>query len=298
MSASVSTEDDASRAQLAAALFAPATVALIGAADDPASILSRPQRVLRRHGYRGRIVPIHPSRTEIAGERAYPSAAAVPGGIDHALVMVPAPAAANAIRDCGRAGAKVATIFSAGFAEAGERGRRRQEGLLAAARAAGVRILGPNSLGAIDVSARFALSLNSVLEHEPLRPGGLALVSQSGSMLGAVLTRAQERGLGFSRLVSTGNECDLATGEIVHMLVDDPATRAILLFLETLRDADELASAARRAFAAGKPVIAYKIGRSAAGRELAASHTGALATDERAAQAFFRAHGILHVEVL
>jgi acyl-CoA synthetase (NDP forming) len=297
MSQSSSTDAGARRAALANALFRPAAVALVGASADPSRLTSRPQRVLRRHGYEGRIVPIHPAADCIAGERVYRSLRTVPEAPEQAFVMLPSMAVAQAIEDCVAAGVKVATILSAGFSEIGARGRRRQDAIAATARAAGVRLIGPNCLGLINVPGNFALSANAIFEHEPLRPGGLSLLSQSGSMLGAIVTRAQERGLGFSKLISVGNECDLAVGELTHLLVDDPDTGAILLFLEALRDAEVLATAAQRAFQAHKPVIAFMLGRSAAGREAAATHTGALAGDARVAKAFFRANGILCVDV-
>ncbi len=297
MSGSRSTEGAAHRAKLASIAFRPGAIALVGASDDPSRLTSRPQRILRRHGYEGRIIPIHPTLDRVGGERAYRSIAAAPGPVEHAFVMVPAVAASQAIEDCAAAGVKIATILSAGFGETGARGRRRQDAIAATARAAGMRLIGPNCLGLIDVPGHFALSANAVFEQEPLRSGGLSVISQSGSMLGAIVTRAQERNLGFSKLISVGNECDVAVGELLHLLVDDADTRAILLFLEAFRDADVLGEAARRAFEAGKPVIAFKVGRSAAGREVAATHTGALAGDDRIAEAFFRAHGILRVDV-
>jgi acyl-CoA synthetase (NDP forming) len=153
-------------------------------------------------------------------------------------------------------------------------------------------------MGVISVPDATPLTVNAVIDDERLRAGPLAVVSQSGSMLGTLVTRAQARGLGFSRLVSVGNECDLGVGELAEMLVDDPATGAILLFLETFRDADRLAGAARRAYAAGKPVIAYKLGRSAVGRQAAMTHTGAMVGDDRLASAFFREHGILRVDMM
>ena len=128
-------------------------------------------------------------------------------------------------------------------------------------------------------------------------PGKWGLVSQSGSLIGALLSRADARGIGFSRLISVGNEVDLAVGEIADLMVDDPKTNAILLFMETLRDGERLARAARRAHAAGKPVIAYKLGRSDIGQELAKSHTGAIAGSDATFDAFCRRHGIARVSM-
>jgi acyl-CoA synthetase (NDP forming) len=135
-----------------------------------------------------------------------------------------------------------------------------------------------------------------VIEREDLVPGPLSLISQSGSMTGSIMSRAQARGLGFSKLISVGNESDLGVGELADMLVDDADTGAILLFLETFRDADKLAIAARRAYAAGKPVIAYKLGRSRVGRRVATSHTGAITGPDEIANALFREHGIIRVD--
>lgn len=286
------------RSILRQALFSPRAVALVGASADVRKNNSRPQRFLRNHGYTGRILPINPGRTEILGETAYPGLRSAPGPIDHAFIMVPAPAVPDVVAQCCELKIPVATIFSAGFAELGEEGLKRQRDMVAAARAAGVRLLGPNCMGLINVHGRTALCVNAVLEREQFRAGPLSVVSQSGSTLGTLLSRAQARGLGFSKLVSVGNECDLGVGEIADFLADDPDTAAILLFLETFRDSKLLAAAARRAFAAGKPVIAYKLGRSEVGRHAAASHTGAMVGTDELASAFFRAHGIMRVDML
>lgn len=283
---------------LARALFNPQRIALVGASGDPAKNTARPQRFMRRHGFAGTLLPINPGRREILGEPAWPSLSEAPGPIDHAFVMTPSDTVIDIVRECGRLQVPVATIFSDGFAERGEDGRRLQEALVAAAREGGVRLVGPNALGVIDTHANSPLTCNAAFETDTLIRGNLGIVSQSGSMLGAVLSRAQARGFGFSRMVSVGNECDLGVGELAAMMVEDPHTQAILLFLETLRDAPVLAQAARRAHAAGKPVIAYKLGRSDIGRELAASHTGAMTGADDVAAAFFRAHGIVRVDTL
>ena len=291
-------KDEASRARLAQALFQPASIALIGASGDARKNTSRPQRFLRKHGYAGRIVPVNPGRSEIFGERAYPDLASVPHAVDHAFIMVPANAVAAAVEQCAAKKVPVATIYSDGFAETGAEGRRAQERLLAIARGGGVRLIGPNCIGLVSTEPSCALSVNAVLEFADIRKGPLAIVSQSGSMIGGLLSRGLGRGVGFSKLISVGNEADLGVGEISDLLVDDPHTGTILLFMETLRDADHLARAARRAFAAGKRVIVYKLGRSEVGQDLAASHTGAMAGGDEVADVFFRTHGILRVDVL
>jgi acyl-CoA synthetase (NDP forming) len=306
MSASNSKSEVGSRKSKAAAetsslrqaLFAPRSIALIGASADTSKNNSRPQRYLKKHGYTGRVLPINPGRSEILGEPAWPDLASAPGPIDHAFIMVPAAAVPGVIAQCCERKVPVATIFSAGFAELGAEGLQRQREMVATARAGGLRLLGPNCMGMVNVPGAIPLTVNAVIETERLHPGPLSVVSQSGSMLGTLVSRAQPRGLGFSKLVSVGNECDLGVGEIAEMLADDPETGAILLFLETFRDADRLARAARRAYAAGKPVIAYKLGRSAVGRRVATTHTGALVGPDEVADAFFREHGILRVDMM
>jgi acyl-CoA synthetase (NDP forming) len=284
--------------ELAQALFAPKSVALFGASGDAAKNTSRPQRFLRKHGYAGRILPINRGRDELFGEKAYPDLRAITEPVDHAFIMVPAAAVPEAIAQCCEKKVPVVTIFSDGFAETGAAGRAQQEALLATARAAGVRLLGPNCIGLLDLHSHLVLSVNAVLEHAEIRAGSTAIVSQSGSMMGALMSRGLGRGTGFSKLVSVGNEADLAVGEIADLLVDDAETRVILLFMETIRDAERLAHAARRAYAAGKPVVVFKLGRSDVGVELASSHTGAMTGSDDMAEAFFRANGMLRVDQL
>ncbi len=277
-------------------MFSPRSVALVGASGDAAKNTSRPQRYLAKSGFPGTVVPINASRNEILGVRAFKSVADVDVPVDHAFIMVGD--VEGALEDCGAKGVPVATIFTDGFADAGAEGMARQERLAARARALGVRLLGPNSMGMINLSGRCPITVNAVLDMDVPAAGTTSIVSQSGTMLGTVLSRGTARGLGFSKLVSVGNESDLGVGEIVEMLAADPETSTILLFLETVRDAGALARGARAAHAAGKPVVAYKLGRSRLGERLARSHTGALAGEDRALDAYFRGCGIARVDML
>ena len=285
-------------ARLAQALFEPRSIALVGASGDERKNTSRPQRFLRKHGYTGRILPINPGRSEIGGERAYPDLVSVTEDIDHAFIMVPRDAVAAALEQCVAKKVPVATVYSDGFAETGAEGRKLQEKLVAIAREGNVRLVGPNCIGLLSTQTHCILTVNAVLEKLEVTPGPLAIVSQSGSMMGGLMSRGLGRGVGFSKLISVGNEADLGVGELANVLVDDPHTGAILLFMETIRDAEQLGHAALRAQAVGKPVIVYKLGRSEVGQDLAASHTGALAGGDEMADAFFRAHGILRVDAL
>ena len=283
---------------LAQALFAPQRIALIGASTDAARLTARAQLYLRRHGFGGALFPVNPRATEVLGEAAYASLADVPGPIDFAYVLVNTGQVEQAIEDCATRNIPVACVLADGFAEAGPEGVALQARILAAAKAGGVRLLGPNSMGVINVPAKIACSVNAALEAEALVPGRWSLVSHSGSVMGTLLSRAAARGFGFAKVIGTGNEADLSAGEIADLLVDDPETDAILLFLETIRRPDLYEHAARRAHAAGKPIIAFKLGRSDAGAALATTHTGAMAGSDAATEAFLRAIGIVRVDLL
>jgi acyl-CoA synthetase (NDP forming) len=285
-------------ATLSKALFSPESIALIGASGDANKHTSLPQRYLRKHGYTGKIFPVNPSHREIFGEVAYPSADLIPQRVDHAFIMLPAKLVPEAVSQCAANGVRCATILSAGFAETGDAGRSLQEDVFERARRTGMRILGPNCLGIINTNQGVAISANEALETPKLLMGHISLLSQSGSLLGSLLSRGQSRGLSFAKMVSVGNEADLGIGELGGLLVDDPDTHAILLFLETIRDPHRFSAMARRAYEAGKPVIAFLLGRSAVGNQLAASHTGAIGGSNAAIEAFLRENGVIRVDML
>lgn len=280
------------------ALLAPSAIALVGASGDAGKNTARPLRFMRKHGYTGRIYPINPSRDEVLGERAYPDLCSLPEPVDHVFIMVPGKHVPALLPDCAKAGAKVVTIYSDGFGEKDEEGRKRQEAMVQQAQELGLRLLGPNSIGLANAHSGAVLSVNAVFEAETLVKGTASMVSQSGSMMGSLLSRAAARGFGFAKSVSVGNESDISVGEVVDALVDDPETEVILLFLETIRSADKLSAALKRAYAAGKPVVAYKLGRSAQADELSQSHTGAIAGSDSAIDAFFAAHSVIRVLML
>lgn len=281
---------------IAQALFAPRSIALVGASADPTKYASLAQRYLRQHGYAGQIYPINARHKEVFGEPAFPSVEAIGRPIDHAFVALPTGAVLEAVRSCARAGVRCVTILSNGFAESGTEGAKLQQEVLQAARSGNVRVLGPNSMGIINPADRVALSVNEILSLAALPAGRLAVVSQSGSLMGAVLSRGQARGLGFSKLASVGNEADLDAAEIADLLIDDPGTDAIVLLLETLRRPDRFAAMSSRAFKAGKPIVVFRLGRSAIGSRIAASHTGAIAGNSKAFDAFLRDCGVISVQ--
>lgn len=279
---------------LAAALFTPRSVALVGASADPAKASSRPLRFLRRSGFAGAVYPVNTRVTEIDGEPAFPSLDALPEVPEHAFLMTPAAATVDAVRQCGRLGVPVVTVLSGGFAEAGPEGAARQRELAAVARESGTRVVGPSSLGLVNTRTGLTLTANAAFADPDLRPGGIFVASHSGSLIGALLSR----GAACSHLVSVGGEADLGIGEICGAAVADPDVTGFLLFLENLRHADSLRTFAREAAAQGKPVLAYKLGRSRAAAELAVSHTGSLAGEDDVAEAFLADCGIARAYTL
>ena len=189
------------------------------------------------------------------------------------------------------------SILADGFAEAGEAGQARQQKLIDLVAGSGTRILGPNSLGLVRTWNGLSMTANAAFARDRLTPGRCTVLSQSGSLIGTFVSRGRMRGIGFSNLVSVGNEADLSIGEIGDCLIDDPKTDVFVLFLETIRHVETLAAFARSAAAAGKPVLAYKLGRSDIGAELAVSHTGALVGSDAAADALLRDLGIARVNI-
>lgn len=279
----------------AEALFAPNSIALVGASDDATKTSSRPLQYLRKAGYRGTIYPINPHRAEVLGERAWPSLSALPAVPDHAFILTPTEGAIAAAEDCARLGVPVATILATGFSEGGPAGQARVARLKAAC-GQGLRIVGPSSLGVINLHHRTIITANAAFSEPDLPRGGTFVASHSGSLLGGLISRGKARGVGFAGLVSVGNEIDLSLGEICAATLDDPNVTRYMLFLESLRHADDLRAFAIEAAARGKPVAAYKLGRSRVAAELALSHTGALAGEDDVAAAFLADCGIARVE--
>jgi acetate---CoA ligase (ADP-forming) len=278
------------------ALFAPHSVAIVGQSDDASKTAGRPLKFLRQLGYAGRVYPINPRRDTVLGERAWPSLAALPEAPDHAYIVTQTEAAVAAVEECGRLGVKIATVLADGFAETGAAGMAREARLRAVCATTGIRIVGPSSLGVVDLRTKSMMTANAAFDEKDLPVGRIFAASHSGSLIGALLTRGKARGVGFAGLVSVGNEVDLSLGDICAATLDDPGIDSYMLFLETMRHADALQRFALAAAERGKPILAYKLGRSAAARELAISHTGALAGEDDVADVFLKSCGIARVD--
>jgi acetate---CoA ligase (ADP-forming) len=280
------------------ALFSPRSVAIVGQSDDASKAAGRPLKFLRRIGYAGRIYPVNPRRDTVLGERAWPALAALPEPPEHAYIVTPTEAAVAAVEECGRLGVKVATVLADGFAEAGAEGMAREARLRETCARTGIRIVGPSSLGVVDLRTGVMLTANAAFDEKDFPLGRIFAASHSGSMIGALMSRGKARGTGFAGFVSVGNEVDLSLGEICAATLADPDIDGYMLFLETMRHADTLRRFALSAAERGKPIIAYKLGRSDAARELAVSHTGALAGEDDIADQFLKSCGIARVDTL
>ena len=273
---------------------APRRIALIGGSGARLKVGGLVARYLRKHGFAGDLVIVNPNGAEVDGARVVRAVGEIAGPVDLACIAVPRGAVAGAVRDCVAAGIPNGIIFSAGFAESGEAGRRAQEELVALA-GGRFRFVGPNSMGVAALHRDLLATFGMALEADSFRRGSVAFISQSGSIASALFSRAEELDVGFSHWISVGNEGDLGIEDFIGYAADDPDCRVICLFVEVIRRPEAFAAAAARARAAGKPVVAYKTGWTDAGRAATASHTGAMASADAVYSAFFRRHGVVRV---
>ncbi|HEX5933425.1 MAG TPA: acetate--CoA ligase family protein [Pseudorhizobium sp.] len=287
-------ENAIDRASALRALFRPSSVAVVGASADPSKTGGRPVNYLVKHGFTGRIYPINPKVEQISGLKCYASVEDLPEAPDAAIVLLGAERAHVAVRQLAERGTKLAIVLASGFSEAGDAGRARQEELRRAAGA--MRILGPNTIGAMDLAENIVLSASGALEVEDLPVGGISVASQSGGILGALLSRGAARGIGFSKLASTGNEVDIDLADLIEHYAEDSETQVIAAYIEGIRSVEKFRAAAEKARGAGKPLVVFKVGRSASGARAAVSHTGAMAGEDRVYDMLFRQCGIIRAE--
>lgn len=277
------------------AVLRPRSIAVVGASQDATKVGGRPVALLRRFGFPGAVYPVNPRAAEVQGLPAFPSVAALPEAPDLAIIAVAAEGAPEALEACAAKGTKAAVVFSSGFAELGAAGEAAQKRLGDIAQRTGMRVLGPNCLGAVSVAERSIATFSIVLEGSLPPAGPLGIASQSGNLGSYAMLLARERGIGVSRFITTGNECDVDIADAIAWLADDHATKVILCVLETCRDASRLVAAFEAARRAGKPVVVLKIGATEAGQAAAASHTGALAGSDAVFDAVFRRAGAVRV---
>lgn len=273
-------------------LFHPTSVALVGASSDPERIGGRPLRFMLEGRFEAPIYPVNRSQAEtIQGLPAYASVRDIPHPVDHAIICVPVAGVEDAVRDCLAKGVRAIQVLTAGFAEVDAAGRALQERIAGLCRTAGVRMLGPNSLGLLNVPSRFFATFSTALNGLQPRPGPIALATQSGAFGSAAYGAASLRGLGFSKIVATGNEADVDVAECIDYLVEDPETRIICAALESCRDGGRLRAALLKAAHAGKPVVIMKVGRTELGAAAASTHTGSLAGDDAVYDTVFAESG-------
>ena len=291
--AHVDERDHVAVAASLAPFFAPRTVAVVGASSRRGSIGGELYRNVLEGGFGGAAYPVNLKGEPVAGVHAFRSIADIPDEIDLAVLCVAGEHVLEAAEDALSAGTKALCVISAGFAEVGSEGARRQDALVAAVRAHGARLIGPNCLG-IAVSA---VSLNATFGPSALPPGRVAVSSQSGALGLALLEAADGRGLGLSAFVSIGNKADVSSNDLLEFWEDDPQTSLVVLYLESFGNPRKFARLARRV-ARTKPILALKGGRTTSGARASRSHTAALAGSETAVDALFRQAGVIRADTL
>lgn len=271
-------------------LFSPRGVAVIGATEKAGSVGRTILTNLIRSPFGGTVFPVNPKRPNVLGIKAYASVSSIPDPIDLAVIVTPAPAVPDVIGECVQKGVKSALIISAGFKEIGPAGALLEQQILAQARAANMRIVGPNCLGVMNTAS----GLNATFAGAMARKGKVAFISQSGALLTAVLDWSFRENVGFSKFVSVGSMLDVGWGDLIDYLGDDDSTESILIYMESIGDARGFLSAAREV-ALAKPIIVIKPGVTDAAAKAAASHTGSLTGSDAVLDTAFRRCGVLRV---
>ncbi len=268
-------------------LFCPRAIALVGASQNASSISGQPLRHLLARGYAGRIYAVNPKYQEIGGTSCYPSVQALPEVPDLAIILLGANSAIEAVAECGGKGIPYAIVIGSGFAETGGEGTRMQDKLLAVARDHGLRLVGPNCQGMMNLSDDVFVGFGPAFGNPLLRTGSVSMVTQSGGFGYAVVSMAEQEGIGFRRVISTGNEADLSSLDFIEHLIDDAGTKVIAAYIEGMKDARRLLAVGRQALRQRKPVLIWKVGNSPEGKRAAASHTANLGGATELYQAAF-----------
>ena len=282
--------------------FWPESIAVLGASPDLHRIRGRLLHQLRENGFPGRILPINPSYQEIDGLPCFPAIGAVGQPVDLALVAIPAAGVAAAVEECAKAGVKNTLIISSGFAEEGGAAVDLQQALIEVTRRYRIRACGPNCEGYYNAMGRVATTFSPTVETKDdgtqvlVSDKRIGVIAQSGGIGFALFNRGKAAGLGFSYVISTGNEADLGMAEFLDYMIEDPHTSAVMLFCEAVRNGPGFIKALEKAHRLKKPVIAIKVGRTDAGTRAAASHTASLSGSYAAYHAVFDRYGVIEAE--
>ncbi len=279
-----------------APLFAPRSIAIIGASQDLTRISGQPIRALQAAGFKGAIHLVNPKYPTLHGQTCHPSAASIGERVDLAIVAVPAAGVSAAIRDCGKAGIKFAVVLTAGFRETGPSGVALEADLQRVAQEAGVRVVGPNCQGMVAVPSRVWACFGSISEEIDLKEGEVSCVFQSGGFGYAIVNLAEAQGVGFRTCISSGNETDLTSPELLEAFLDDPGTKLAFAVMEGTPDARRLLDVGRKSLSLGKPVLIWKSANTEAGAKAAASHTANMTGRADLFRAAFRQSGLIEVD--
>jgi len=276
--------------------LSPRSIAIVGASSKFDSISGKPLRFLIEQGYKGKIHPVNPRYDELMGVPCHKSVLDIPGDVDLALLAVNYKLVLPVLRQCVEKGVKFASVFASGFAESGEEGKLLQQQIGELAREAGIGVCGPNCQGSVDLRTKAIGGFSASMGIKPLVDGPIGYVTQSGALGYSIFSLAQESGVGFSFVASTGNEVDLHTLDFTEYMLEDPETKMVIAYLEGIKDGRQFARLADRGLELGKPIVALKVGRSEIGQKAASSHTASLTGSDAVADAFFRQKGVIRAD--
>ena len=277
-------------------LLNPESVAIIGVSKSSSRIGGRLFKYLSKHGYKGSLSLVNPKYKELKGVKCYPRISDIPIPIDCALIAVPEKNVISVLSECADSNVRAAVVFSSGFAEMGSYGKKKQRKIKEIAKTKNLRICGPNCIGLINFNNHVALSFSQFLEIDTLIPGNIGFISQSGALGGSLVNRAQDKNIGLSYFISSGNEADLGVSDFIEYLVlHDEKTKVIAALIEGFKDGSKFVEAAELALKHRKPIIVLKIGETEAGKKAAASHTGALVGSDSVIDAVFNQKGVIRV---
>jgi acetyltransferase len=278
--------------------FNPNAIAIVGASPDITKFQGKILKYLIKHGFEGKIYPVNPSYESVMDYKSYPTLTHIPAKFDLVIVIIRSDKVLGILEEAHSLGCLAAIVISSDFAESGEAGKRRQEKLQRFAHRSGMRILGPNCLGYINFSAKIAASGCTSLEKQALLNGKIGLVTQSGALMGSIFGRAQDEDIGFSLVVSMGNEVDVEAAEVIKYMLQDDNTEVVTGFIETFRNLDNFLDASNLAVQLEKPLVLLKVGQSEKGQQAAATHTAAITGSHDVANALFRRKGIVQINTI